>query len=177
MNQLNPLETSLVKANKDLPKLPKGFTDFLVQIAPWVTLLGGIFSIYSAYVIWKWAHLSNGLVDYANSISQLYGGEAVADERLTVMLWVGMAVLGVMGVIYLMAFSPLKEKKKKGWDLLFLATIVNIVYGVVMLFSDYSYGGGIVGTVLGALIGWYFLFQIRDYYTGSVKVDAPKTTK
>lgn len=169
MSQLNALEDSLVKANKDLPKLPKGFTDFLVMVAPWFTLLGGLMSLYSVYAIWHWAH-------WASDLNNLYNLAGVPNPagRLSAMLWVSMASIAVLGVIYLMAFSGLKNKQKKGWDLLFLASLVNVVYGIVTMFTDYSYGGGIFGTVIGTLIGWYFLFQIRDYYTATKAVSAKK---
>ena len=175
MTQLNALEESLAKINKDLPAFPKGLKDFLVQVAPWLSLIGGLFSLATVYWMWDWAHRADALLDYANSISKLYGGSEVAPDRLGPMLWVSLIVVAVMGVIYLMAFKGLKDRKKSGWDLLFLATIVNLVFVIVSMFTDYSgYGSSLIGGLIGTAISWYVLFQIRDCYAGATSAKSAK---
>ena len=170
MKPLADLEKSLGDVFKDAPVLPKGLKDFLVQIAPWAVLLGGIFSLWSAWGIYKWANTANSFVDYANELSRAYGGDVIETTRWSVSLYISLAILVVIGLIYLYAFSPLKAMKKQGWDLLFLAMIVNLVYGVVIAFTSYGGFGNLIGTLIGSVIGAYILFQIRDYYIGKQKV-------
>ena len=63
------------------------------------------------------------------------------------------------------------------WLWLFYATIVNIVYGFILMFTDYSGVGSFIGTLIGSALGFYFLFQIRDRYLGSsAKTSTPKNT-
>ena len=74
-------------------------------------------------------------------------------------------MLVVSAAIMLLAFSPLRAHLKRGWDLLLLGALVNLVYGIVMAF-DRSYGGfsSLVSALIGSAIGLYFLFQVREYY-------------
>ena len=88
-------------------------------------------------------------------------------------MWVAFIVLLAEAAIYLLAFTGLKAVKKVGWNWLFIGSVVNVVYGIVVLFTDYGGVGHLIGAVIGAAIGWYFLFQIRDRYLGK-KVEAPK---
>ncbi len=148
---------------KKAPQLPKGAKEFLVSIAPWAALIGGILSLLSVYWMWHWAHLANNLVNYANQISQAYGGPAVGD-RLTIAVWVGMLFLLVEGIIYLAAFSGLKARKLSGWTLLFYGVLVNIAYGIVMIFTSYGGVGRFIGALIGAALGFWLLFQVRHYY-------------
>lgn len=64
-----------------------------------------------------------------------------------------------------------------GWDLLFIASIINLVYGIVVLFTDYGSIANLFWSIVGTAIGWYFLFQIREYYLGKKPVEAKKEEK
>ena len=79
--------------------------------------------------------------------------------------------------MYLAAFPALNVHKKSGWNLLFLVSFINIVYGVVIMFTNYGGVGNLIGSIIGTFIGWYFLFQIRDYYLGKKAVEAKTTDK
>jgi hypothetical protein len=171
---LQKLETSLDDAYKKAPPLPKGGKDFLVDALPWLSLLGGIVSLWAAWGLWHWARTVNALADYANNLSAAFGVDApVATNRLTVSVWLALIVMAVTALLYLAAFSLLKDRKKKGWDLLFYAALLNVVYGLVMLFTDYGGLSTFIGYVIGTAIGLYFLFQVRSGYTGAKVPSAP----
>lgn len=175
MGPLEGLEKSIAGVFKGAPALPKGAKEWLVKYLPWLTVLGAIGSAWAAYAVWHWAHLVGQWADYLNTVSALYGGTTVATTRMTVWIWIGFIVLLAEAVIYLAAYPGLKAVKKAGWNFLFLGSIVNLVYGVVMVFSDYNGAGNLVGAVIGAIIGWYLLFQIRDHYLGKkTEAAAPK---
>jgi hypothetical protein len=79
-------------------------------------------------------------------------------------------VVAIEAVIYLLAFPATRDRKKSGWDLMFYALLINLVYGVIVVFTDYGGIGSLIGTIIGSGIGLYLLFQIRASYH---KVAAP----
>ena len=166
MSATSSLETSLSNAFKSAPKLPVGAKNLLVAWMPWFNLLGGLLSLYAAYSLYHWAHVANALTDYANSLSEAFGGGKVVNDRWSVTVWVGLIVLVIEGVIFLAAFPGTKARKLGGWRLVFYAAILNAVYGIVSMFTDYGGASSLIGYIIGTVVGLYFLFQIRDAYTG-----------
>lgn len=67
-----------------------------------------------------------------------------------------LATLLFLIVIMIMALPGLQNRRVAGWQLLMLANFINLVYGLLT--------GGVIGPVLGALIGFYILFQLRRHY-------------
>ncbi len=47
---------------------------------------------------------------------------------------------------------------------MFYAFLVNVIYGIFILFTDYGGLGSLIGAVIGSAIGLYLLFQIRGNY-------------
>lgn len=167
MAALDNLEKSLEGVFvKSAPKLPEGGKRVLVQWLPWINLVAGVLTLWSVYALWHWAHLANGLVNYVNQLSAIYGGTSVDIHRLTATVWLGMIILAVEGVLFLMAFPATRARTKKGWDLMFYALLVNLVYGVVVIFTDYGGVGNFIGYLIGSVIGLWLLFQIRGKYHG-----------
>jgi hypothetical protein len=168
MSALNSLENSLEDVFvKKAPALPENAKKVIVEWMPWIDLVVGLFSLLAAWSLWHWAHVANSLVDYANTLSAAYGGPTVAVHRLSGLIWLGLIVMTVQAVLYLAAFSGLRDHKKSGWNLVFYALLVNVVYAVVILFSDYGGVGNLIGSLIGSAIGAYFLFQIRGHYKGA----------
>ena len=67
-----------------------------------------------------------------------------------------MVVLGVSIVLEALAIPGLFARSKKGWKLVFYATLVGFLSNVI--------GFQIVAGLIGALIGLYILFQVKEYY-------------
>jgi hypothetical protein len=174
MANISELEKSLADLYKGAPKLPQGFKKGLVQWLPWLSLIAGAIGLWSAWAIWSWARVANDLVDLANHLSATYGGGQVVSSRWSLMLWIGVIVLLVEAVIYLLAFPGLRDRKKAGWNYLFYGALLNVAYGVVVMFTSYGGVGSLIGSIIGTAIGFYFLFQIRDYYAGAKATTAAK---
>lgn len=178
MKALQDLETSLNGVfTKNAPALPKGFKDFIVKILPWLSLVVGVLSLLAALSIYRWATSVNSLANTVNDYYRTIGVSGVDTARWSFWLYIALALLAVMAVLYILAFSPLQKNKKQGWDFLFYAFLINLVYSIVMLFTDYSSTGNVFGLIIGTLIGAYFLFQIRGYYTGEQKVASTSPPK
>lgn len=186
MAALKQLEEKLDEAFvKNAPfQLPKNVKDWIVRYLPYFNLFFGIVSLWAAWGLYQWTRLTDKWVDYANNLSASFGvNTAIPSNRLNLVVWLALITLAAEAVLWIAAFPGTKERKKKGWDLLFYALIVNIIYGVIMLFSDYGGIGTLFGTIVSAVIGLYFLFQIRSYYNGkavsagATKSAAPKESK
>ena len=130
-----------------LPVLPKGATDFIVNIAPWLSLIFGVLSILVGVSAF-------GFLAVLSPFAAVAGAGAYAITGLLSSL-----VLLVQGVIMIVAFPSLKKRGQRGWNLLFWSLVLSIVSSVLSL-SVF----GVIQSVIGALIGYYFLYQMKSYY-------------
>lgn len=168
MNALEQLEKLLEDVFvKQAPPVSSNAKRALVQYLPWINLILGLLTLYAVYILWHWAHLVNNFIDYTNSLNATYGGPLITTNRLSFGVWLGLGVLAAEALLYLAAFPATRDRKKSGWDLLFYALLLNFVYGVVILFTDYGSLGNLVWSTIGSGIGLYFLFQIRNSYARS----------
>ncbi len=170
MSQLSGLEDKLNKALvTDAPfQLPEDSKKWLVKYLPIINLVLGVFTLWSALAIWRWANAVDKAASYVNELTKAFGSAPIDDvSRFSVFLWLSLIMLAATGVLYIVAYPALKEKKKSGWNLLFYGALLNALYGVLVLFSDYGDISRLIGSVLGSIIGLYFLFQIRSHYLGS----------
>lgn len=143
-NKSNDIIKTMEEWFAKFPAIPKNGRDVLAKIAPWLALIFGILGILVGI---------SGLGIFTMLSPFAYMGGAGA------MYGTGFlsALIYLVGSILLLASYPgLKARKYNGWKLLFWSEAVNLVGGLVSL--------AIVSAVIGALIGFYLLFQIRSYY-------------
>jgi uncharacterized membrane protein len=175
MAQSNQLEQTLKEIFADkAPPLPESGKKLLVQYAPWLALIGGILSAWAAWNMWHWAHIANTYVNYANQINQAFGNSTLSASRLNFGVWLGILVLAIQAVLLLLAFPGLRDRKKTGWNLVYYSVLVSIAYGVVVMFTSYGGFGSLLWTLIGAAIGFYFLFQVRSRYVRQVTADSTR---
>lgn len=176
MKIISQVEEKLSGLFKDLPKLPESSKESLVQIWPWLALIGGLVQLWAAWALKELTDVTNSYVDFANSISQAYLGKTVGLSGMDkTVIYAGIIILAVDAVILLMAFSPLKTRLRKGWDLLFLASLLNAGYGVVSIFMHGRGFGSFIGSLVGSAIGLYLLFQVKDKYKTTSDAKPNKT--
>jgi hypothetical protein len=145
--QLKPLVKTLDENYVKVPALPKQWKDLLANFAPWLALLGGIILVLGAVSLL-------GLGSVLSPFAMIAGAGSFA-----IMWLIAAAFLLVGGVMELLAFSPLKARKERGWNLMFYALLLNALSSIVRLnVSD------IVMAIIGFLIGYYFLYQVKTYY-------------
>ncbi len=149
---------------KKAPKLPENAKKVIVEWLPWINLALGVLTLWAAWTLWQWANVADKLIDYANTLSRVYGGGEVVSSRMGLGIWLSLIVLAIEAVLYLLAFPATRARKKSGWDLLFYAALVNVAYGAVVFFTAYGGFGNLLGSLIGSAIGLYFLFQIRGLY-------------
>lgn len=168
------IEKSLENVFKDAPALPANAKKNLVAAWPWIALLFGVIQVAAAWALWRLLDAVQPFVNISNQLSSYYGGAKVGYSSFDkTAIYLGIAVLLVDGVILLMAFSPLQKLQKRGWDLLFLGSVLNVLYSVVAVFiSGRGFGSFIMG-LIGSALGFYLLFQIKDSYKGKVTASKP----
>lgn len=145
-------------------QLPKKAKEWIIQYIPIIGLIFGVLGLLATLGLWRSAHVVNNLVDYSNQLSRYYGtGQTV--HGLGFSFYATLIALLATSVLPILAYSGLKAgSKSRGWNLLFYGDIVSLVYGV---FNAVYQGGifGLISTLIGSAIGFYFLFQIRSHYT------------
>ncbi len=162
MGPINKLEATIATWYKDAPHLPKEGQKWLAQNIWWLTLVGVILGILGiASLIFATLLAGAVLVGFGGAVGAALGGIALVAVFVSVALSVVTIVLGAM------AITPLKGLQKKGWILLFVIGLLNVAAQVISFLFYYNVFTLIWGLVL-ALVGIYFLFEIREYY-GSEK--------
>lgn len=181
MQQLAPLEDAIAKVHKDLPHLPKGLTKWLVENAWWLVIIGVALGVFA--VLGTIATMLAGSLLVGALVGAAMGGALFLSSTISLLVMAATIVLEAM------AIQPLKDKQKRGWNLLFLASLVGIAGGLVSLLVGAFVGGnpfgvvtGIFWTAVGAAISFYVLFELRVHYVGAKvatepTVVPPKPTK
>lgn len=136
----------------------------LARAAWWIALIIGLLQLWAAWALWQLGHVANTIIDYSNYVSATYGNGMVV-RHLGFFYYLAFTVILVDAGLLLLAVSALKAFKKPGWDLLYYSLLLNVLYGVVRVFS--TVGGGIGQLIfqlfVSAVIA-YFLFQIRSAF-------------
>ncbi len=127
---------------RKLPALPPGGVNAIYSITPWLALIFGILGVLGAISAF-------GVLSVFAPFA-MYGG--AHNYGLGLVATVGW---GISSLMMLIAFPALKAGKLSGWNLLFWSEVVNVVTSVI---------GISVGSVVGALIAFYILYQIKPKY-------------
>jgi hypothetical protein len=167
---VKPFEQLLAPLFKNLPALPENGKKALVKYWPVLALIFGVLQILAVFALWQLGHAVSAYL----SVAMAYGSVA---STLGFFYYLGLVVLAVDAVILFMAYAPLKAHSRKGWDLLFFGSLLNLLYGIVIIF-DGAYGGldKLVGSLLGSAVAFYLLFQVSEYYMGKAKTAKPSNT-
>lgn len=168
MTQLDKLELQLDETlNKKAPvKLPESSRKTLADAMWWLALIGGLFQLYWAWWLWDKWHVVERAADVLNSYAEAFGVRG-ADVGLGFSFYLVLVSLLLSGALLLLAAPGLKAKKKAGWNLVFYSLLVNLVYGVIVMFTDYGGFSNLLGALVGSVIGAFLLFQVREYFMKS----------
>ena len=147
MNYLHQLTKTLDQNYAKFPALPKGVNDFIVSVAPWLALVFGVLAIVAGLGAF-------GILTALAPVAAVAGAGQYAFTGLLA----GVFLLA-QGGVELLAFPSLKARKVKGWNLMFYSLLLGLLSSVVGLNVS-----SLVGAVVGFLIGYYFLYQVKSYY-------------
>lgn len=158
MESLKNLETVVASWYKGMPHLPKDGQRWLAENVWWLVLIGvilgslGIFSVLLGMLL-----AGTLLAGVGGPIGAAIGGIAF------VIVTISLAFAIVDMVISAIAIAPLKAMQKRGWSLLFLVALINVLSLAVSFLFQLNIASLIWG-LLFAAAGGYFLFEVRDYF-------------
>lgn len=128
---------------KKLPDLPSSAVDALYSVTPWIALVFGVIGVLGAIS-------GFGALTFLAPFAAMGGASS----------YYGLGIISTLGwlvasVFMLLAFTGLKAGKIGGWNMLFWSEVVSVVSSLVAIN---------LGSVVGAAIGFYLLFQIKPKY-------------
>ena len=126
------------------PAIPKNGRDTLAKIAPIIALIFGILGILVGIS-------GLGLLTALSPFAFLGGASGAYGTG-----FISALIYLVASVLLLAAYPGLKARKYKGWKLLFWNVTINLIGGLLSM--------AFISAIIGALIGYYLIFQIRSYY-------------
>lgn len=176
MEVVKKAEKQLEGLFKGMPQLSDSARETLADFWPWLALIGGLLQLWTAWVLYALTKVATSYLDAINSLSLTYTGQNVGPTGFDkTLIYIGLLTLVVDAVLLLMAFPHLQKRARRGWDLLFLAALINLVFAVLQLFTYGRGVGSFIGSLIGSFIGFYFLFQVRSKFGGKSS-SAPKTS-
>lgn len=167
---IDQAEKKLAEIFKDTPNLSEKNKESLAKAWPIIALVFGVLQILAAWALLGLTRTTERLLNQYNNIySELGGASATLSAFDRTVIYLGIGALLVDGVILLMAYSPLKERKRRGWDLLFLAALINLIYGVLSMFIQNRGVGSLFWSIVSSVIGFYLLFQVQNKFSKASK--------
>lgn len=162
METVKSLEKQLADINKGLPKLPAGLTKWLAEYGWLLVLIGVVLSVMSLFALVPLLLVAFGIIGVFGA-QYGYAGYDVASQ----LGWLSasISIISLLIVLYLevVAISPLKAKKYRGWELIFIANLVSLGLGIIGSIIALQFASIIWSLVLSA-IGFYILFQLRPHF-------------
>lgn len=151
---------------KPIPHLPTNWRKWLSQNVWWITLVGVILSVLGLLALLATLFAAMSLFGAASVYYGYYAPAAFTGMQFLAS-FVSMAFLAVTVVLMAMAVKPLRLMKAKGWDLMFIVFLIEIVssvINVVLNFNAVTLISGLIGAVISAAISAYFLFELKPYF-------------
>ncbi len=124
-------------------QIPMGGKEFLATIAPYLIIIGIVLFVLSLPVLLGFGAMTAGMGMMAGSS---WGYVALIS-----------LVSGAIAVVLEAKAVPgLFKRTRASWRLVFYATLVTCA-GSILSFN-------FIGAVIGGIIGWYILFQMKELY-------------
>ncbi len=171
MDSVRKLEKSLVDFYKQWPHLPSEVTKFLSDFAWILALIGVIIGVLGVISVLSVTLLGSAiLVGMGGAAGAVVGGAITATVIISLLFSIVILYLEAIAV------KPLKNKQKRGWDYIFYALLVSVASAVVSLIFGLNFVG-LIFSLIWAVIGGYFLFEVRDQFAASARHTEGKREK
>lgn len=144
---MGQLEGWLAPIFAKFPHLPESARKTLAKVAPWLALIFGILGLLALFTVGALGIVLSPLILLAGGLSGIV-------MFVSIILGFASAILDIL------AFKPLQDGKKKGWNYLFYGSVI----GAVSTALNILFSGGNVMSVLFTVIGFWLLFEIRGLF-------------
>ncbi len=166
MSVIKTAENRLADVFKGMPKLSESSKESLAKVWPWIALVFGVIQLAAVWGLWNYLRDYSKAADYLNGFNlYLNGNNGLLTGSEKFVIYLALIALAVDAVLLLMAYSPLKARARRGWDLLFLASLINVVYAVISLFMRGGGASDFLFSLIGSAVGFYLLFQVREKFS------------
>jgi hypothetical protein len=128
---------------KKAPSLPDNVKEFIVKFSPWISLVVGLMALPAILAVL-------GVGTLVMPFSYLGGFRYGLSYSLS------MLIFAVATILDFAAIPGLFKRSASAWRLLYYSTLINAVH----YFLTFNWGSLIIGT----LISFYILFQVKSYY-------------
>lgn len=145
MNVIKQIEDG----HRGLPHLPKGITEFLVKVAPYLAAIGGVLSILGGVQMLVGMNSAYSMME-AIGISSNYRYVSGLEQL-------------IVGALSLWSYKYLKAQSMTGWLMMFWSMIIYTIFAIISIFF-FGYSS-LVGVVIGLLFGTYVLFELKPHYS------------
>lgn len=148
-------------------QLPESWRKWLATYAWVFALIGLILGGISVLLLLP----ALGIVSTASVVA---GG-----GRWVFFAWLAFLVLLGYVILLAVAMPKLKRMEKSGWNLIFYSALFFLVYDVFNWFQYPTFGGvfALLWNVAWAVVGLYFIFQVRGYFVAKASAEAKSSTK
>jgi len=127
--------------------IPQNWKELIVKFAPYLTILSIIIGVPAVLAVL-------GIGALVSPFTAFLGPRYALSYSFNYVL--SMIAFGAAIVFEVLAVPGLFKREKKAWQFLFYASLIGFVSGFL--------GGDWVGMIVGTLISWYVLFQVKEYY-------------
>ena len=162
--------------NKKMPKLPKGFIDFLVQYMPIFNIIG---------MVIKGISLLLGLFGIITILTSIFYFKSILFIIGIISALLGLVGTGLALYFAFKAQSGLESKKASSWNCVYYGWLSVIIFGLLSTITSFGspvsfandYNGGIANTIASTVIIFstlfavaidflilYVIFQLKKHY-------------
>lgn len=145
MNELEKILTEYF--GQKAPQMPMGLKTFLVAVAPYLAILGVAMTVLAIFPLIGLSSYGYGMMRGYGMMQGSYFGSMMIISLITMIAIAGLEVMAIPGLF---------AKTLTGWRYMFYAQLVSLVSSLLMM--------NIIGFILGAVIGFYILFQVKPLY-------------
>jgi len=177
MEALSKLERTIAGWVKDVPHLPVNARKWLGENIWWITLIGAILAAIAALVLL--GSLFTALATFGSPVVSYYASPTFLGW-VVVTTAVSLFFMILEVLLLSLAITPLKEKQKKGWVLLFASWLVGVVYAVltaVLTLNIFLAFGNLILSAVWIAVSGYFLFELHSQFAHTEKSKGVKEKK
>ena len=164
MNVLKNLERTVVGWLKKAPRLPRISKVWLGDNLWWIA---AVFAALTAIAVLGLVMSVLGNLSMLGNPYVSYYTTATIVGLAAIKTTVSLVFTAIVCILLAVAVTPLKEKQKKGWSLVFVALIVSaisIAVGAVLTLNVFGFLANIIFGALWLVFATYILFEAREQF-------------